>query len=54
MTGVLEEHSLIFQDTTEGASGSASLQGTVVAIYEIGCLFGSICQSESFSWIGSP
>ncbi|ORX35622.1 sugar transporter [Kockovaella imperatae] len=29
-------------DTTEGANGSASLQGTVVAIYEIGCLFGSI------------
>lgn len=29
-------------DTTAGATGSASLQGTVVAIYEIGCLFGSI------------
>lgn len=29
-------------DTTEGGNGSASLQGTVVAIYEIGCLFGSL------------
>jgi MFS family permease len=29
-------------DTTAGGTGSASLQGTVVAIYEIGCLFGSI------------
>lgn len=29
-------------DTTDGGSGSASLQGTVVAIYEIGCFFGSI------------
>ncbi|GAW14675.1 hypothetical protein ANO14919_040780 [Xylariales sp. No.14919] len=29
-------------DTTEGAHGSASLQGTVVAIYEIGCFFGAI------------
>jgi len=29
-------------DTTSTGTGSASLQGTVVAIYEIGCLFGSI------------
>ncbi|OWZ61131.1 hypothetical protein AYX14_06409 [Cryptococcus neoformans] len=29
-------------DTTDGGNGSASLQGTVVAIYEIGCLFGSL------------
>ncbi|KEF60682.1 uncharacterized protein A1O9_02243 [Exophiala aquamarina CBS 119918] len=29
-------------DTTNGANGSASLQGTVVAIYEIGCFFGAI------------
>ncbi|PKS06200.1 hypothetical protein jhhlp_007517 [Lomentospora prolificans] len=29
-------------DTTEGGNGSASLQGTVVAIYEIGCFFGAI------------
>lgn len=29
-------------DTTADGSGSASLQGTVVAIYEIGCFFGSI------------
>ena len=29
-------------DTTPGANGSASLQGTVVAIYDIGCFFGAI------------
>lgn len=29
-------------DTTDTGKGSASLQGTVVAIYEIGCLFGSL------------
>jgi MFS family permease len=29
-------------DTTSGGHGSASLQGTVVAIYEIGCFFGAI------------
>lgn len=29
-------------DTTDGAGGSATLQGTVVAIYEIGCFFGAI------------
>ncbi|KAJ4310901.1 hypothetical protein N0V94_008221 [Neodidymelliopsis sp. IMI 364377] len=29
-------------DTTAGAGGSSSLQGTVVAIYEIGCFFGAI------------
>lgn len=29
-------------DTNEGANGSSSLQGTVVAIYEIGCFFGAI------------
>lgn len=29
-------------DTTTGAGGSASLQGTVVAIYEIGCFFGAL------------
>ncbi|KAL2131425.1 hypothetical protein VTI74DRAFT_5136 [Chaetomium olivicolor] len=29
-------------DTTAGAGGSASLQGTVVAIYEIGCFFGAL------------
>jgi MFS family permease len=29
-------------DTTDGGSGSASLQGTVVAIYEIGCFFGAL------------
>ncbi|KAI0512570.1 general substrate transporter [Xylaria bambusicola] len=29
-------------DTTESGNGSSSLQGTVVAIYEIGCFFGAI------------
>ncbi|KAI5797750.1 general substrate transporter [Geopyxis carbonaria] len=29
-------------DTTDGGGGSSSLQGTVVAIYEIGCFFGAI------------
>lgn len=29
-------------DTTATGHGSASLQGTVVAIYEIGCFFGAI------------
>ncbi|OJJ64238.1 hypothetical protein ASPSYDRAFT_1155543 [Aspergillus sydowii CBS 593.65] len=29
-------------DTTEGGHGNSSLQGTVVAIYEIGCFFGAI------------
>ncbi|KAG4423181.1 hypothetical protein IFR04_003679 [Cadophora malorum] len=29
-------------DTTSTGTGSSSLQGTVVAIYEIGCFFGSI------------
>lgn len=28
-------------DTTANGNGSSSLQGTVVAIYEIGCFFGS-------------
>lgn len=29
-------------NTTSGGHGSSSLQGTVVAIYEIGCFFGAI------------
>ncbi|KAK4610448.1 Major facilitator superfamily transporter mfsA [Fulvia fulva] len=29
-------------DTTDTGNGSSSLQGTVVAIYEIGCFFGSL------------
>lgn len=29
-------------DVTDTGHGSASLQGTVVAIYEIGCFFGSL------------
>lgn len=28
-------------NTNEGGNGSSSLQGTVVAIYEIGCFFGA-------------
>ncbi|PSK50305.1 High-affinity glucose transporter [Elsinoe australis] len=46
MSGLLTGRAFTAQfpeiDTTEGANGSASLQGTVVAIYEIGCFFGSI------------
>jgi MFS family permease len=37
-----ELHLRLTTDTTSTGTGSASLQGTVVAIYEIGCLFGSI------------
>ena len=29
-------------DTTDTGNGSSSLQGTVVAIYEIGCFFGAL------------
>lgn len=29
-------------DTTDSGNGSSSLQGTVVAIYEIGCFFGAL------------
>lgn len=29
-------------DTTNGGNGSSTLQGTVVAIYEIGCFFGAL------------
>jgi MFS family permease len=46
MSGLLTGHAFTAQfpeiDTTAGAGGSASLQGTVVAIYEIGCFFGAI------------
>jgi MFS family permease len=46
MSGLLTGHAFTAQfpeiDTTPGGGGSASLQGTVVAIYEIGCFFGAI------------
>ncbi|POS75910.1 sugar transporter STL1 [Diaporthe helianthi] len=46
MSGLLTGQAFTAQfpeiDTNEGSNGSASLQGTVVAIYEIGCFFGSI------------
>ncbi|KAK4033252.1 general substrate transporter [Parachaetomium inaequale] len=46
MSGLLTGRAFTAQfpeiDTTAGAGGSASLQGTVVAIYEIGCFFGAI------------
>jgi MFS family permease len=39
-------------DTTAGGSGSAKLQGTVVAIYEIGCLFGSLFTFFAGEYLG--
>jgi len=46
MSGLLTGRAFTAQfpeiDTTAGAGGSSSLQGTVVAIYEIGCFFGAI------------
>lgn len=46
MSGLLTGNAFTRQfpeiDTTAGANGSSSLQGTVVAIYEIGCFFGAI------------
>lgn len=46
MSGLLTGRAFTSQfpeiDTTPGGNGSASLQGTVVAIYEIGCFFGAI------------
>ncbi|KAK6844370.1 sugar transporter [Apiospora arundinis] len=46
MSGLLTGNAFTAQfpeiNTNEGANGSASLQGTVVAIYEIGCFFGSL------------
>ncbi|KAF4220908.1 hypothetical protein CNMCM6457_002156 [Aspergillus fumigatiaffinis] len=46
MSGLLTGHAFtrVFPEinTTKHGSGSASLQGTVVAIYEIGCFFGAI------------
>lgn len=46
MSGLLTGQAFTSQfpeiDTTATGHGSASLQGTVVAIYEIGCFFGSL------------
>jgi MFS family permease len=46
MSGLLTGQAFINQfpeiDTTDGGNGSSSLQGTVVAIYEIGCFFGAL------------
>ncbi|KAF2019169.1 MFS transporter [Aaosphaeria arxii CBS 175.79] len=46
MSGLLTGSSFTRQfpeiDTTKGGNGSSSLQGTVVAIYEIGCFFGAL------------
>ncbi|OBT57532.1 hypothetical protein VE04_02125 [Pseudogymnoascus sp. 24MN13] len=46
MSGLLSGAAFIKQfpeiDTTPSGTGSSSLQGTVVAIYEIGCFFGAI------------
>ncbi|PQE08091.1 putative sugar transporter protein [Rutstroemia sp. NJR-2017a BVV2] len=39
-------------DTTGTGNGSSSLQGTVVAIYEIGCFFGSIFCFLFGEWLG--
>ncbi|KAM3074453.1 hypothetical protein ACMFMG_002743 [Clarireedia jacksonii] len=39
-------------DTTGTGNGSSSLQGTVVAIYEIGCFFGSIFCFMFGEWLG--
>lgn len=46
MSGLLTGEAFVSQfpeiNTNPGGHGSASLQGTVVAIYEIGCFFGSL------------
>lgn len=39
-------------DTTDDGHGSSSLQGTVVAIYEIGCFFGAIFTLFAGEWLG--
>ncbi|KAF4494592.1 sugar transporter [Fusarium agapanthi] len=41
-------------DTTDGGNGSSSLQGTVVAIYEIGCFFGAIFCLIFGEYFGRP
>lgn len=39
-------------DTTDGGTGSSSLQGTVVALYEIGCFFGALLTLVVGEWLG--
>ena len=41
LTGVAFTRTFPEIDTANGGGGSSSLQGTVVAIYEIGCFFGA-------------
>lgn len=56
MSGLLTGQAFTSQfpeiDTTETGHGSASLQGTVVAIYEIGCFFGSLLALVSGEKLG--
>lgn len=42
LTGIAFTRTFPEIDTTNGGDGSSSLQGLVVAIYEIGCFFGAI------------
>lgn len=42
LTGVAFTKQFPEIDTTNGGGGSSSLQGTVVAIYEIGCFIGAL------------
>ncbi|KAH7080301.1 general substrate transporter [Paraphoma chrysanthemicola] len=42
LTGIAFTRTFPEIDTVNGGGGSSSLQGTVVAIYEIGCFFGAI------------
>ncbi|KAG7833700.1 hypothetical protein KL943_003808 [Ogataea angusta] len=42
LTGAAFTHQFPSIDTTDTGHGSSSLQGTVVAIYEIGCFFGAL------------
>ncbi|KAH3669255.1 hypothetical protein OGAPHI_001376 [Ogataea philodendri] len=42
LTGDAFTHQFPAIDTTDNGHGSSSLQGTVVAIYEIGCFFGAL------------
>lgn len=38
--------------TSKGANGSPQLQGTVVAIYDVGCFFGAIISLSIGEWLG--
>ncbi|USW58340.1 Putative major facilitator, sugar transporter, major facilitator superfamily [Septoria linicola] len=52
LTGVAFTKQFPEIDTTDTGNGSSSLQGTVVAIYEIGCFFGSIFCLFAGEWLG--